>query len=741
MNNIANLKTEIDNRTKDLPSYDCMLGRTLMQPFRGANSGSRALMASVHAEHLLVPTKGEMPIVHTGYENQFGEFSTSFVRSNANYTVIAKVKKFEFSDSNYYLIIRNNDTGEYDYIFRTPCHHNTESYGYLWNNSIIDNMKIGDVIHKDDVIKKSNGFDEYDNKINGVNFVTMYLSLGQNLEDSVIISESAAAKFKTSLIKETSITINDNDILLNLYGDDNGRYKTFPDIGEKIENGIFCGIRRLENENILYSLSQSRLREQNLSDRTILLDGIVADINIYCNNPSTLSESLYNQQIYYYYLQSKRFNEELVNIVAPLAINGKLSYNLQKLYAIARDALSGKQFFKDKQFSNIIMDVTIIEPLYMNNGDKMGDRYGGKGVVSKIVPDEYMPLLDNGKRVEVIKNQSTCINRENIGQLHELSLNFCGMRILDYLEENKDKMKPSEMCKIIFDFVQLVDYYEGLAFSSAIDIYDEVQCKEFIDSIFKDDAILLSIPPFTTTIDIRTLEQIECHFDFIRLYKMYVYMEDSNGNMRKVLARRPVSAGKIYNYRLKQYAKEKFSVTSASATNIKGLNTRSRANKIHEAKFTKTPIQFGNMETTNLMHLGPEPTIILLLQYSNSPQGRRRFMELLVGDPIDINIVLDPTCRNRVAEIIAALLKSMNLRLVFEKTPKEQNQLCKLVLCKEISPSDKKLYTNIRQILGLPQEDTRSVEDKYRAVIQNGKIGRVPICKQILCQEVNKNDD
>ena len=742
-NNVVNLKTEIENRTKYLPSYDFMLGRTLMQPFRPANSGSRALMASVHAEHLLIPTKGEMPIVHTGYENQFGQYSTSYVKAKNTYTVVAKIKKFELSNSNYYLIVYNNDTSEYDYILRTPCHHNTENYGYLWNNERLDNMNVGDTINKDEVIKTSNGFDKYDNKINGVNFVTLYLSSAQNLEDSVIISESAAAKFETNLIKELSITINDNDILLNLYGNDN-LYKTFPDIGESIQNGIFCGIRRLENDNILYSLSQSRLKEQHLSDRTILLDGIVADINIYCNNVEDLKESSYNQQIYYYYLQNKRFNEELVKFIAPLAINSKLSYNLQKLYAFARDFLAGKQFFKDKQFSNIIMDVTVIEPLKMNNGDKMADRYGGKGVVSKIIPDEYMPLLDNGKRVEVIKNQSTCINRENIGQLHELSLNYIGMRVIDHLHENIGKMKASEMCKLIFDFIRLVDYHQALCFESYIDLYDENQCAEFMNSVFEDDSILLSVPPFTSEIDIFQIKQIENYFDFVKPYRMYVYMEDSNGNLRQVLARRPVIVGKIYNYRLKQYAKEKFSVTSASATNLKGLNTRSRANKIYEAKYTKTPIQFGNMEICNMMHVGIENTILLLLLYSNSPQARRLFINLLTGDPMDINIELDPTCKNRVAEIISALLKTMNLELVFEKHPKVKKQLCKLIGCRDLSNKDFEELSNpeLRKFLRLPPiEEARTQEEKYRIASENHTLRKIPMCKMEMCKEIDKNDN
>ena len=56
-------------------------------------------------------------------------------------------------------------------------------------------------------------------------------------------------------------------------------------------------------------------------------------------------------------------------------------------------------------------------------------------------------------------------------------------------------------------------------------------------------------------------------------------MIDSNGNYRFVKARRNIVVGKEYMFRLKQFAEEKFSATSLSATNIRGENTKSKANK------------------------------------------------------------------------------------------------------------------------------------------------------------------
>lgn len=69
--NVINIDKQVYDTVKDLPSEDYMLGRTLMQPFKPANSGSRALMSSIHVEHLMVPSHPEVPIIQTGYETEF----------------------------------------------------------------------------------------------------------------------------------------------------------------------------------------------------------------------------------------------------------------------------------------------------------------------------------------------------------------------------------------------------------------------------------------------------------------------------------------------------------------------------------------------------------------------------------------------------------------------------------------------------------------------------------------------
>ena len=170
--------------------------------------------------------------------------------------------------------------------------------------------------------------------------------------------------------------------------------------------------------------------------------------------------------------------------------------------------------------------------------------------------------------------------------------------------------------------------------------------------------------------------------------------------------------GRIYNYRLKQYAKEKFSVTSLSATNLKGLNTRSKANKVYEAKFTKTPIMFGHMESGDLAHIGMQYVVMNLMLYSSSPQARRLFEQLLIGDPYDIDIRLDTDSRNRNAEIINALLKTMGLKLVFTKIPKVKRYLCRKVPINRAKPDKYEPKSNIRDLMGYDED---LLEMKYIA--------------------------
>ena len=267
-NTTLRLGKEIEEIEKKLPSQEYTLFKGLKQPFNNTNSGSRKIMQGIQMEQITQLLNPEVPIVSTGYENQFGEFSSNFIRAEFNYKVMAKISKFSNDpDRHYWLILYNKSKNVLTCIERIGYKHITEFYGYLYNNEYLDSLSVGKTIHKDDVVKKTISYDEYNNRAEGINLSTMYVACEDVKEDPIVISQSAANKFVTPLIDKVEIKINDNDILLNLYGKGK-EYKTFPDINEDIENNILCAVRReLKDEEALFTQSWDRLKTTMLNDK------------------------------------------------------------------------------------------------------------------------------------------------------------------------------------------------------------------------------------------------------------------------------------------------------------------------------------------------------------------------------------------------------------------------------------------------------------------------------------------
>ena len=59
-------------------------------------------------------------------------------------------------------------------------------------------------------------------------------------------------------------------------------------------------------------------------------------------------------------------------------------------------------------------------------GDKMAGRHGNKGVVSRILPEEDMPYLEDGRPVDIVLNPLGVPSRMNVGQILETHLGLGG---------------------------------------------------------------------------------------------------------------------------------------------------------------------------------------------------------------------------------------------------------------------------------------------------------------------------
>lgn len=699
------------NQTARSGGLEYVLGKGLVQPFANTNSGTRKLMFSVHLEQALPLLNPEPPIIQTGYEIRYGDLSSSIVKAKSDFEVVAKIFKFTHIPNHHYcLITRRHDTGQYDIIERKSYNHITETYGYLYNNKMLDNLDVGYEVPANEIIRTSFANDEYMNRCDGTNLMVSYISSDKDMEDGIVISKSAAKKLASPLIKKVTIIVGDNDILLNLYGKD-GNVKSLPDIGEEVEGGILCAIRKEKIEECLYMQSIDRLSEVLMSDEKFPVEGRVIDMNIYSNNPMGLEERHSNIQLNYYYKDHIRYITEIVNTIDSLRDskgNIDMSYELQKVYYTAKYELDGMPFEKEKKYDGTVIEVFLLEENIPTVGDKITNRYGGKGVISYIKDDEDMPMLDNGKRLDVYFNSCTCVNRLNQGQLNELSLSSIGSRLCEYLSTHQ--VTTSQAIDYIYKFISLVSKDEADDLISKL--YDQSVTPEdrewFVDQVLNDGFIMLSNKPISESMTLDKLADIYNTLPFIQPYEVLSKMIDSAGNPRYVRGRRTLVAGYMYIYRLKQYAEDKFSATSLSSTNLTNENTKSKASKNYRAVSPNTPIRFGEMETEDERHMGTEVVVHNLMIHSTSPQARRLAESFIEGDPYTIDIKLDGTCKSRSAEKAKVYLKAMGLRVAIRKYPKVKKRLFSVPIPRALPGEQLRVFSHDH-----PNEKHESGEEWY----------------------------
>jgi DNA-directed RNA polymerase subunit beta len=86
-------------------------------------------------------------------------------------------------------------------------------------------------------------------------------------------------------------------------------------------------------------------------------------------------------------------------------------------------------------------------------GDKMAGRHGNKGVISKIMPVEDMPYLDDGKPVDIVLNPLGVPSRMNVGQILETHLGWAaaglGRQVGDMLAQYNRNSKSADLRKLL----------------------------------------------------------------------------------------------------------------------------------------------------------------------------------------------------------------------------------------------------------------------------------------------------
>ena len=84
-------------------------------------------------------------------------------------------------------------------------------------------------------------------------------------------------------------------------------------------------------------------------------------------------------------------------------------------------------------------------------GDKMAGRHGNKGVISRIMPIEDMPYLEDGTPVDIVLNPLGVPSRMNVGQILETHLGWAaaglGRRIGEVLDSMRHNAEAAKTCR------------------------------------------------------------------------------------------------------------------------------------------------------------------------------------------------------------------------------------------------------------------------------------------------------
>ena len=111
---------------------------------------------------------------------------------------------------------------------------------------------------------------------------------------------------------------------------------------------------------------------------------------------------------------------------------------------------------------NELVRVYVAKKRKIAEGDKLAGRHGNKGVIAKIVPEEDMPFLEDGRPVDVVLNPLGVPSRMNIGQILETHLGWAAAH--GVFHENGDSANgdPSPIATPVFDGATEVDVDEAL---------------------------------------------------------------------------------------------------------------------------------------------------------------------------------------------------------------------------------------------------------------------------------------
>ena len=138
------------------------------------------------------------------------------------------------------------------------------------------------------------------------------------------------------------------------------------------------------------------------------------------------------------------------------------------------------------------VDVAIKRKLSV--GDKMAGRHGNKGVLSRILPEEDMPYLEDGAPVDIILNPLGVPSRMNVGQILETHLGWAAKGIGEQIDRIVEKeFNPKALRE------KIKKIYNSENFSALIDSLEDEDLREYAQTLSR--GVFMASPAFDGAIE------------------------------------------------------------------------------------------------------------------------------------------------------------------------------------------------------------------------------------------------
>ncbi len=349
-------------------------------PFLEHDDANRALMGSNMQAQAVPLVNPDIPLISTGMEYSAALDSGQVVIAENDGQVISVTGKS--------ITLQNKDN--------TVRTYNLRKYQRSNQSTCIDQRPAvtkGQRVHKGDIIADSSSTNQGHIAL-GQNVVVAFVSWeGYNFEDAILISEKLIEKdFFTSIhIEKYEVEARDTKLGPEEITRD------IPNVGEDTikdldESGIIrIGAEVGPNDILVGKITPKGEKELTPEER--LLRAIFGE-------------------------KSRDVKDTSLRI--PHGERGKVVDVKQFTREDNTDLAAGVER---------MVRVSVAQRRKITAGDKMAGRHGNKGVVSKVVPEEDMPFLEDGTPVDIILNPLGVPGRMNIGQVLETHLGWAALKL------------------------------------------------------------------------------------------------------------------------------------------------------------------------------------------------------------------------------------------------------------------------------------------------------------------------